>query len=198
MKPMNIQKSSMAAALFCFITASSSFGQATFGFFNYVDGVLDAPVFDSNGLRLNGTDYVTMLYGGPTVDSLIPAYAGSQIMAPVPFTYRPDLGGGYFARGGAVEIDTVPGGGMAWLQVRAWDARLGATYEDVVALGIGGYGESGLFQKQGGNPDLGVPTPSEPLIGLQSFSLLEMIPEPNTFALVLLGFGLLFRRRHQR
>jgi hypothetical protein len=186
----------LGTALAWLTTVNSSFGQSTFGFVNYIEGGLDAPVFDSNGNRLVDTDYVAMLYGGLTTDSLTPAYGdGFQVMLPEPFTYRPDLGGGYFGRPGYVTVNGVPGGGVAWLQVRAWDARLGATYEDVVALGIGGYGGSNLFQRSGGNPNGGVPTPPEPLVGLQSFSLSPIIPEPNSSALLLLGFALLFRRR---
>ena len=50
-------------------------------------------------------------------------------------------------------------------------------------LGVGGYGDSNLFQKKGGDP-CGLPTPHEPLIGLQSFSL---VPEPSTWALLAFG-----------
>jgi len=56
------------------------------------------------------------------------------------------------------------------LQVRAWDARLGSTYEEVSARGIDGYGESPLFYAQGNgiSPNGVLPAP---LIGLRSFSL---------------------------
>ena len=172
---------------------NSSLGQSTFGFVNHIDGILDAPVFDSNGNRLAGSDYVAMLYGGLTTTSLSRANWGIQVMPPVPFTYRSDLGGGYFGLIGYVEIEGVPGGSTVWLQVRAWDSRLGATYEDVVALGIGGYGESNLFQKQGGGAGV-TPSPPEPMIGLQSFSLLPVIPEPSSTALLLLGLPLLLRK----
>jgi hypothetical protein len=172
----------------------SSLGQSSFAFVNYIEGGLDAPVFDSTGNRLTGSDYVAMLYGGLSTGSLAPAYVGAQVMTPTPFTYRLDLGGGYFSHTGYVEIQGVPGGATVWLQVRAWDARLGTSYEDVVALGIGGYGESNLFQRSGGDPGGGVPTPPEPLFGLQSFSL---IPEPNSTNLVLIGLPL-FLWRYRR
>jgi hypothetical protein len=71
------------------------------------------------------------------------------------------------------------------VQVRAWDARLAATYEEVVTLGIGGYGQSVLLHLTSGN--LNVPTLPAPLVGLQSFSLLPVIPEPSTWALLALG-----------
>jgi hypothetical protein len=174
----------------------SGFGQSTFGFQNWIAGGLDAPVFDSAGNRLAGTDYVAMLYGGPTVDMLVPARNDGTInaMSPVPFTYQPLGMSGYFREPLYVTVANVLPGATAWLQVRAWDTRLGATYEDVVALGIGGYGESNLFQKRGGDPEGGVPGLPEPLIGLQSFSLLPVIPEPSSTALLLLGLSLLLRQ----
>ena len=190
---MKNHKSSVVLGIaFWLVAFNSSVAQSTFVFVNYIQGALDAPVFDSNGNRLAGSDYVAMLYGGATTDSLGPAYgAGFQIMSPEPFVYRLDLGGGYFGRPGYVTIYGVVPGGMAWLQVRAWDSRLGATYEDVVARGIGGYGESNLFQKSGGDPEGGVPTPPEPLIGLQSFNLLPVVPEPSSTTLLLLGLSVL-------
>jgi hypothetical protein len=175
------------------MTAVICQAQSTFHFDNWND--VDAPVFDSAGNRLSGTDYVAMLYGGPTGDSLAPAtieYSSTQVMSPVPFTFPLP---GYFDRSGWVGIPTVPGGGTARLQVRAWDARLGASYEDVVALGLGGYGESGVFQGVGGDPNAtGVPIPPAPLYGLQSFSLRPVIPEPSAALLLLLGLPWLFFR----
>jgi len=86
----------------------------------------------------------------------------------------------------AVPSTATGGGGYAWLQVRAWDARIGSTYEEVAALGIGGYGESPLFYAPGGDPFVIPATPPGPLIGLQSFSL-RPVPEPSTWALLALG-----------
>jgi hypothetical protein len=83
---------------------------------------------------------------------------------------------GYF---GGVDYAYVPGTpelGWAWLQVNVWSVTKGATYEDAVASGEGGYGQSALFYAQGGGQNVLV-TPRE-LIGLTSFSVLEPIPEP--------------------
>jgi len=169
--------------------------QSTFIFANYDGYGTDAPVFDADGNRLSGTNYLAMLYGGGSVDSLQPATLpySSQIIAPVPFDL-PLPGGGYFYYNwnggpgyGFVQIATAVPGSYAWLQVRAWDARLGPTYESVVALGLGGYGESSVFYTYGGNPSLLLPTPPEPLRGLQSFSLRPVVPEPSTWALLALG-----------
>ncbi len=87
------------------------------------------------------------------------------------------------------------GGDFAWLQVRAWNTSLGSTYEQVAALGLGGYGESSLLYLQGGNPNAEPPIGPHLLIGLQPFSL-RSIPEPTVWQLCVIGFSaLLFFRR---
>jgi hypothetical protein len=171
--------------------------QSTFVIDNFAGGAVDAPVFDADGNRLFGAHYLALLYGGPTPLMLRPATIPPStflVRDPVPFTYTPGGQAGYF-RDRTGQVGSEMCGGVAWLQVRAWDSRLGASYEDVVELGLGGYGESNIFQKQGGNP-CGPITPPELLIGLESFSLLPVIPEPRPMLLLLLGLPLLlFRRR---
>jgi len=142
-------------------------GQSTFEFYNLVptSGV-DAPVFDAQGVPLAGTNYLAELYGGPAPDSLAPAiHFGSRVR--IPFFTGTDAG--YFY-GGDVAIPSVPPGFSAWLQVRAWDARWGATYEEVLTRGLGRYGESALFYAQGGGASPNGDLPGA-LIGLQSFRL---------------------------
>jgi hypothetical protein len=163
---------------------AAAFGQSTFEMWNHhlLAGV-DAPVFDAQGTPLAGTNYLAELWGGPAVDSLTPALdiQEGNVRLFVPFNT-----GGYFHSSHIATIGPVAEGAFAWLQVRAWDARLGGTYEEVAALGVGGYGESLFFYAQGGNP-LGLPTLPGPLKGLQSFSLLPIVPEPSSW--VLLGLG---------
>jgi len=172
-------------------------GQSSFQFRNYRPSIgLDAPVFDSAGNRLAGTNYLVILYGGPTVDSLAPAWRGSFVMAPAPFTFMPGGQSGYFSES-FVYIPSVSCGGVAWLQVRAWDAHLGTSYEEAVSQDLGGYGESNLFQKQGGYY-CGLPGLPEPLTGLQSFALRDVIPEPSSTLLLLLGLPALFFLRRRR
>ena len=84
------------------------------------------------------------------------------------------------------------------MQVRAWDARLGPTYEQVAALGLGGYGESPTFFAQGSNPFADPPQPPAPLIGLQSFRLRPIIPEPTSWVLLtLVGMTLLWAKKRR-
>lgn len=173
------------------------YGQASFEIRNWGHIGVHAPVYDWNGQLLAGEHWRAEVYGGLAPTSLSPLidYYDFKTRAIVPF-YRP----GYFQepRSGAdvYSVLDVPCGGWAWLQVKVWDVRLGATYEEASALNLGGYGESNIFYADGGNPCHVMPTPSGPLLGLQSFSVLQQVPEPSVWALLALGFGGLswFRR----
>ena len=164
-------------------------GQSSFAFRNLDFGV-DAPVYNAFGIPLEGPGYLSELWGGPSVDSLSPAvqYSDWDTRLIVPF-----LTGGYVVPRDVV-LTSVGPGHLAALQMRAWDASLGATYEEVAARGLGGYGESTVFYGRGGNP-LGLPTLPSPLVGLESFGLRAVIPEPSTWALFAIGaLALGFRR----
>jgi hypothetical protein len=185
-----------------FLPTFLAHSQSSFGLRNGYPPYVDAPVFDAQGARLEGTNYAVELWGSATSDSLAPVltYVTRQRVI-LPFLSGPGFGAGYFSDPeGRVFGDHLtvlgvpPGAGLAWLEVRAWDTRLGARYEDVVGLGLGGYGESPRFSAYGSNPFdlLGVPAP---LIGLQSFSLLPEIPEPSAVGLLVLGGLLLFWRK---
>lgn len=161
--------------------------QSTFLFQNYNPAKgIDAPVFDAQGNRLAGSDYVAELWGGAAANSLtatVQFSSGQRAILP----FYSGAGAGYFYYSASMAVLQVAGGQNAWLQVRAWDARFGPTYESVEALGIGGYGESSFFYAMGGNPFADPPDAARPLIGLQSFSLREVVPEPSTWALLTLG-----------
>lgn len=142
-----LQHSILALASCAGLTAC--FGQATFAFQNWF---VDAPVFDADGNRLFGTNYLAAMYGGPSPDSLQPAFFRSDLPAQAPVTFLYAGLAGYFQGDTAYvrNVPSGPGGAEAWLQVRAWDTRLGATYEEVAALGQGGFGESNIFRERGG------------------------------------------------
>jgi hypothetical protein len=165
--------------------ANSLFGQASFAVRNlYTVYGIDAPVFDALGMPLEGPNYQAELWGGAVSDSLAPTVDVSRGNSRALVPFQTD---GYFISTSAfVSITNVPPRGWAWLQVRAWDARLGPTYEDVAALGLGGYGESPLFYAQGHDPFREPPEGPAPLIGLQSFSL-RPVPEPALWVLLAIG-----------
>ena len=161
-------------------------GQGTFAFQNFYSPYgVDAPVFTSGGVPLEGANYLALLYAGSAADSL-------QAVGPAT-AFLTGNEAGYFS-GGVRAVPGVPLGTSAWLQVRAWDARLGNTYEAVVALGIGGYGQSSLFYTQSGGIGGGVPTLPAPLVGLQSFNL---VPEPSAVLLLLVSLPLLLLRKRR-
>ena len=176
-----------------FVLYFPTHAQSLFYFSNWY--VVDAPVYDAEGSPLAGPDFVAELYGGALPDSLSPAVEFGtldRVMEP----FLTGNSAGYFGNRG-VAISGVPYYESAWLQVRAWDTRLGATYEEAVALEMGGYGASLVFSAQGANPFADPPELPAPLIGLQSFSLLPIVPEPSSFVLAGLGAAalLIFSRR---
>ena len=167
---------------------------------------VDAPVFDAAGNPLVSSNFVAELWGGGTADSLSPALAAYTLeRVIVPFGTDPiSPTGGYFRdpytgnRGSPTIFSVKPYFESAWLQVRAWDTRLGATYEDVVAAGLGGFGESPIFSAVGSSPFRDPPDIAYRLIGLQSFSLRAEVPEPSPWILLAFGGGALcwaLRRR---
>jgi hypothetical protein len=172
---------------------------ATFFFNNFAlssegSRAVDASVFDWAGNLLTGADWRAELYGGAASDSMSPVINYRGGAREIIGFWRP----GYFASGEAfLCVLSVPAYGTAWLQVKVWDVGLAVTYEEAVARGVGGYGQSALFQAQGGNTQdaLGLPPP---LIGLQSFSVLKEVPEPSVRGLLLLGIGGFAWRAHRQ
>ncbi len=182
MKPIRILSLVLAGAW----TGVAVLGQASFLLRNYVPTYgVDAPVYDWAGALLSGSGWRAELYGGATQDSLSPVigyYSGSRESVPL-------VAPGYFlSNAGFQSVSGVPAGGWAWLQLRVWDVQLGPTYETAATRGLGGYGESALFYAQGGNPLDALALPA-PLIGLQSFSVLQITPEPGTWVLLVAGLG---------
>ena len=183
-----MKKKSPIAGFLCvvalFLMVARCPGQGTFLFWTFVPGEVNAQVLDADGNPLFGTGYMAQLYGGQTQDSLTPAliWSSSQTLPPTSITHVVLGQGGYIQEFTWARIQGVLESGLAWLQVRAWDARLGSTYEEVAGLGIGGYGESNLILSRAGDASIGLP-PGR-LVGLQSFSLLPVIPEPGGAALL--------------
>ena len=124
---------------------------------------IDAPVFDVDGVTgLAGDAYLAQLFSGPSASELIP------VGSPVPF--YTGTGAGYWNPGtnSARTLPNVAPGATAFIQVRAWEAAAGLTYEKAVESG--NYGSSRIITVVTGGG--GVP-PSLPadLVGLESFRL---------------------------
>ena len=170
------------AVLGCALTVAPALGQATFALRNHYGGFgLDAPVYDWNGGLLTGATWRAELYGGPETGSLAPVLGlWNQQRGTAALRFP-----GYFHSDDEWAVFSVPVGGSAWLQLKVWDSGLGTTYEETVAKGLGGYGQSELFYARGGNPAGSPPDLPAPLVGLQSFSVLEVIPEPGVGVLLL-------------
>ena len=181
----------------CLGLASSVCGQGYFVFDNHRPPLVDAPVLDAIGNRLSGPEYLARLYVGPAPDSLQPVVR--HLGDPNPLAIQPFRSGiaaGYIVPEG-VRAENVAGGTLVWVQMRAWDASLGGTYEQAVQAGLGGYGESNLFETRAGVVE-GAGTRFEFLVGLESFSLRTVIPEPSALSLLLLAAPVLWLANRQR
>ncbi len=137
-------------------------------------------------VKLEGTAYLAQLWAGPTPESLAP------IGAALPF--RTGAGAGIIVnQSNERVIESVAPGAMAWVQIRAWAAAAGATWEEAVSVSCTGVGlDSGrssvwMVRTGGGSPDQ-LP---QPLYGFMSFSIHQPCPEPSTVALGLLGLATL-------
>lgn len=180
--------------LVCLLAAVAAYAQGTVNFANIVGTTLNAPItLDGGTTRLDGATYRAELLGGASAGSLVP-------IASVAF--NSGGGAGYFL-GGSQVIPGVPGGSVAFIQVRAWSTAAGADFAAALAAGQAGtanaYGQSTVFSVTTGNPLAQPPGTPATLVGLTSFSLNPgvIVPEPSTFVLAGLGVAslLLFRRR---
>jgi hypothetical protein len=173
------------------LVAVGAYAQGTVNFSARVVGSYDAPVYVGavNGTKAEGAAYLSQLYAGPSDTAL------AAIGDAVPF--RTGAAAGYWTAT-AVAIPNVALGANAQVQVKAWAASAGATYEAAAAAN-GAVGQSTIFTvKTGGD---GSP-PSLPgtLSGLTSFAIGggvgPVVPEPSILALGALGgLALLLRRR---
>lgn len=149
-------------------------------FFANYGGDLNAPVFDTDGTTLLAdTNFLAQLYGGPTAEALEP------VGAAVPF--RTGLAAGYI-HGVQRVIPTVAPGATAYVQMRAWAATGGASYEAALAAGMG-HGTSVVVQVVTGGAG-SPPTLPATITGLQPFQLMlgqppEILTAPTNVVVVL-------------
>jgi hypothetical protein len=178
--------------LIAVFAAVSAFAQGTVNFNNFVEGVVNAPVyhdFVGSSSKVSGSGYTAQLFAGTQ------GTAESSLGANTPLSsFRSGGAAGYWI-GTNVTVSGVAGGQTATLQVRVWDNLGGVitTWDQAVANNVK-RGVSSLFDVTlggGGNP----PSLPADMVGLQSFAI---VPEPSTIALGLMGAGAFLMRRKRR
>ncbi len=172
-----MKKLIVAAAVGLVAVGALAQGQFNFGNRVTVAGI-DAKVFKPDGVTpLAGADYWAQAYVGTSLDSLAPV--GS------PVNFRTGTAAGYISS--TIVTTPFPGGTTVWVEMRAWEAAGGNTYEAAIAAGK-------LFGKSDPIQLTVAEAPNTPpdMVGLRSFSL---VPEPSTLALGLLGAAALLLRR---
>jgi hypothetical protein len=172
------------------LAAASSYAQGTVNFVNRITGTLDARVFYAGG----GTP-TPAIGGGATGDTQMVAQlwqtsgTAGPVGDPIPFR-NSGAGTGYWV-GEARTLAGVAENASATVKVVAWSTSLGATYDAAKAAGLGGTGESAPITITTG----GGLNPPAALVGLTTFEIATIVPEPSIAALGLLGAGLLLIRR---
>ena len=192
--PARFPKAGLIFALGVTFALSVS-AQGTFGTVNFNNKVtadnINAPVYDLvvGGTMLSGSNYLAQLYTGPvgtTEDKLVPTGAIVD--------FRTGVAVGYVNVGadGSRTIPNVVPGDFAVVQVRAWTAATGSTYEQAVANGTptSKVGKSSTLIVQTKASALDIPVN---MIGLQSFALTP-VPEPDSMWLGTIGLALLALR----
>lgn len=167
----------------CAATALTGFAQV--GTVNFNTKTVNAVVTDVDGNPV-GAGYMGQLAWGTSAGSLTPVGAAAEFYT-----------GGLSSRKGTVNggpVDIAGAGDTAgFMQLLVWDGTLGSTLEESMAAG-GQTGKSVVFAI---TPNA-APKPPTDLVGLESFQLSsEVIPEPSTFALGLIGIGALMLRRRK-
>jgi hypothetical protein len=177
----------MKLVYFCLVVASlasEAWAQGQIGFRNIVRGLIDAPVFDTDcETRLRGNAYLSQIYVGLRADSLQAAASA------VPFLSTGV--GGYMEQATGAVVDGAGDGTIVFVQLRAWEAAAGPSYEAAVSSG-GKHGFSNITTVQASTP----PGPIPWAVGIESYCL---IPEPPAFSLwgcaAAVAGGLLAARR---
>ena len=112
------------------------------------------------------------LQAGPTESSL-------ALIATTPFFTN-----GYYL-GGDQTIDSVQGGGIAFIQVDVWNTATGTTFDQAQASGFGNaWAQSSVFSVHTGNPLGTPPTPPRSLFGLTPLSLNAGPPMPAQLSIL--------------
>jgi hypothetical protein len=178
--------------LACAVAAVSSYAQGTVNFTTRIPGVVDVKFVDSTGAGLQGTGYTAQLWGGAAG-----AAEGALVALTPTATFRTGAGAGYITPAGAVVVTGVPGGQTASLQIRVWDNAGGTitSWEQATSKIA-----TEVFQVASlGDPAASPPgVPVDPVgFGTGKTYTLDVVPEPSTIALGLLGAAALMLRRRK-
>lgn len=190
-----MKKAIIAIAFWAASVGAFAQGQVDFtSFQGYVNGNTpsEAAVYNVDGTtRLQGSAFLAQLYWSAT--AFTGTVGGAAVAAPAaPFLTAADASAGFWDAGasGARTVG-VAAGTAVFVQVRAWAAADGATWEAAKAANKP-TGASNVLQLSAGG---GTVTPPG-LTGLQKFQLVA-VPEPTTIALGILGAGALLLRRRK-
>jgi len=182
--------------------ACSVFGQGGV-VINTRGGGVDATVTDNlTGQLVTGNAYLAQLYyGAPGVaeDAMVAVLDAPGGSTATPAWFTPASLPGYIltSTGGGnryTDPAVVAPGANTDFQLRAWQASLGATWEEALGNWDSStvMGKSGIITVATSANNLDTP---KPLTGLQPFGL-DPVPEPSVIALGALGLvALLWRRR---
>lgn len=184
----------LIALLAVSVVTVSALAQGTVNFNNNVwTGTSARPVFlgqPGSTVRLVGTDYVAQLYFGTagTAASSLTA-VGALGRFRVATTASPGTWSG-----STITLAGIGAGATAALQVRVWNNTLFPAGYQAALSGGGLTGASSVFDYT--VPAGSTPAPNEFWMG--NFASFNVVPEPSTIALGVLGLaGLLFIRRRK-
>jgi hypothetical protein len=149
-------------AFTCLQTTGDASAQGLVNLANNLTGVIDAPFFDKQGVRLMGTNNVAQLYYWSTVG---PEIGFKPADGTTPF-YSITNGYGYFTSS-VRELPGVDAQAPAWVQVRAWAVVGGSSFEEAALAGAWTGQSKILFVPATGGPGGGVPRTPANLIGLE-------------------------------
>jgi hypothetical protein len=189
-----MKKTTIAILSLVLLSGYSVLGQGTIFFGNRLSASTFVPVYMADGTTpVTGPNFSAQLYA---------QLGGSFTAVGNPIVFRsPGAANGSWA-GATVAIPGAAPGTTVQLEVRAW-ANSFSSYDAAVAGG-GLYGLSPIFTsgQLGGDPGGGgLPITDPNIVGnatainnMQSFNL---VPEPSTIALGVLGIGALLLRRRK-
>ncbi|HYE31884.1 MAG TPA: PEP-CTERM sorting domain-containing protein [Methylomirabilota bacterium] len=170
----------LLVAVAAVLVSASAFAQGQLNFNNRLTGVVDAPISrpDGTGAGAGVTAELVLVQGG-----------SETVLTPVTTFRTSSAAATFYVNPVDVIVPGVQAGQTATLKVRAYE---GASYATATLRG-----ESATFNLAlGGTPPGGAPLTPPALAGLQGFAL-QVVPEPSTIALGVLGAAALLLRRRK-